>query len=132
MEKNNRDILSEKPYLKEMPYSVPEGYFEAFKANAAPYQAKSISLAGRLVPYISMAAMFIFLLTVGTLFLQKTSSPEMMTQEDYLVFSGDMMNTVGYEMEYGDQIADAEIANEDIINYLIYSGVTLEEIELSK
>lgn len=132
MEKNNRDILSEKPYLKEMPYSVPEGYFETFKANAAPYQAKSISLAGRLVPYISMAAMFIFLLTVGTLFLQKTTSPEMMTQEDYLVFSGDMMNTVGYEMEYGDQIADAEIANEDIINYLIYSGVTLEEIELSK
>ena len=132
MEDKRPDILNDIPQLRRQAYDVPEGYFEAFKANAAPYQAKSISLAGRLVPYISMAAMFIFLLTVGTLFLQKTTSPEMMTQEDYLVFSGDMMNAVGYEIEYGDQIADAEIANEDIINYLIYSGVTLEEIELSK
>lgn len=132
MEKIKRDILSEKPHLKEMPYSVPEGYFETFKANAVPYQAKEISLAGRLMPYVSMAAMFIFLLTVGTLFLQRSSSSDMMTPEDYIVFSGDMMNTVGYEMEYGSQIADAEIENEDIINYLIYSGVTVEEIELSK
>lgn len=132
MEDNKKDILIEKPHLKDNPYSVPEGYFEAFKANAASYQERKISLAGRLVPYISMAAMFIFLLTIGTLFLQKTSSPEMMTQEDYLVFSRDMMNTVGYELEYGDRIADAEIGNEDIINYLIYSGVTIEEIELSK
>jgi hypothetical protein len=31
-----------------------------------------------------------------------------------------------------DQIADAEIAAEDIIEYLIYSGITPEEIEIFK
>ena len=132
MERIKRDILIEKPELKDMPYSVPEGYFETFKAQMMPFQTKDVSLMGRFMPYVSMAAMFIVLVTVGTFFLQRTSSSEIMTQEDYIVFSGDMMNTVGYEMEYGSRIADAEIENEDIINYLIYSGVTVEEIELSK
>ena len=124
------DILAQEPKLKIMPYSVPEGYFETFKAEMKP--CVRMSLTDRLMPYVAMAAVFVFLVTVGTLFLQKTSPAEIMTQEDYLVFSGDMMNTVEYEMAYGSQIADAEIENEDIINYLIYSGVTVEEIELSK
>jgi hypothetical protein len=35
-------------------------------------------------------------------------------------------------MEYGDQLAEAEISDEDIINYLIYTGITAEHIEFSK
>jgi hypothetical protein len=35
-------------------------------------------------------------------------------------------------MEYGTQLAEAEVSDEDIINYLIYTGVTAEHIELSK
>ena len=55
-----------------------------------------------------------------------------MTEEDYILFSENMMNTIAYEMEYSDQLAEAEISDEDIINYLIYSGITAEEIELCK
>ena len=52
-----------------------------------------------------------------------------MTYEDYLVHS-DMLIEAEYEQD--TQIADATIAAEDIIEYLIYTGVTAEDIELSK
>lgn len=128
MEEMKRDILVEKPDLKQMPYIVPEGYFESFKAQAMDSHAKETSMMKRLMPYVSMAAMFLFLLTVGTLFLQKSSSSDEFTHEDFLVFSA-------YDTEYYDemyQIADAGIADEDIIEYLIYSGISAEAIELSK
>ena len=55
-----------------------------------------------------------------------------MTEEDYMMFSDNIMTTIAYEMEYGAQLAEAEISDEDIINYLIYSGVTPEHIEFAK
>ena len=55
-----------------------------------------------------------------------------MTEEDYVMFADNMMNTIAYEMEYGTQLAEAEVSDEDIINYLIYTGVSAEHIELSK
>ena len=55
-----------------------------------------------------------------------------MTEEDYVMFADNMMNTIAYEMEFGSQIAEADLSDEDIINYLIYTGVTAEHIELSK
>ena len=57
---------------------------------------------------------------------------EPMTEEDYVMFSDNMMNTIAYEMEYGTQLAEAKVSDEDIINYLIYTGVSAEHIELSK
>ena len=42
------------------------------------------------------------------------------------------MNTIAYEMDSEYKLADAEINDDDIINYLIYSGISAEEIELSK
>jgi hypothetical protein len=35
-------------------------------------------------------------------------------------------------MDSDYKLAEAEINDEDIINYLIYSGISAEEIELSK
>lgn len=125
-----RDILAAKPELKNMPYSVPEGYFETFKAQAVPYKEKEIGLVGRLMPYVAMAAVFVFLVTAGTFFLQRTSPAEEFTHEDFLVFSSGISNSEYYESM--NQIADADLAEEDIIAYLIYSGISAEEIELYK
>ncbi len=125
-----RDILAAKPELKKMPYSVPEGYFETFKAQAVPYKEKEIGLVGRLMPYVAMAAVFVFLVTAGTFFLQRTSPAEEFTHEDFLVFSSGISNSEYYESM--NQIADADLAEEDIIAYLIYSGISAEEIELYK
>lgn len=130
MESLKKDILASEPKLKNMPYNVPEGYYETFKAQINPYKEKEISLVVRLMPYAAMAAVFVFLVTVGTFFLQRTSPIDEFTQEDFLVFSSGISNTEYYESM--DHIADAGLADEDIIEYLIYSGISAEELELYK
>lgn len=131
MEKK-KDILRDCPELKQMPFTVPEGYFESFKAEAAKPMVHKVSFMNRFAPYAAMAAVFACLVTAGTFLLERTTPAYQMTEEDYMLFSDNMMNTITYEMEYGDQLAEAEISDEDIINYLIYSGITAEEIELYK
>lgn len=131
MKEKNRDILADNPKLKEQVYSVPDGYFSGFKAGMTPYASVEPSLARRLVPYLSMAAVFIFLVTAGTFFLQQTTPADEFTQEDFILYSSNISGIGLYEEET-DQLADAGIADEDIIEYLIYSGISAEEIELSK
>ncbi|MBQ2966124.1 MAG: hypothetical protein IJE11_03815 [Bacteroidales bacterium] len=128
----NNDILKySSDELKKMPYTVPEGYFEQVKAEISRSTAaeEGVSLWRKAVPYISVAATFLIMVSAGTFFLEKTTQQDGMTYEDYLVHS-DMLIEAEYEQD--TQIADATIAAEDIIEYLIYTGVTAEDIEQSK
>jgi hypothetical protein len=52
-----------------------------------------------------------------------------MTYEDYLVHS-DMLISTEYDNE--SYYAEANMAEEDIVEYLIYTGMSAEAIELSK
>ena len=130
MKEMTRDILKDNPQLRKPAHTVPEGYFAAFKDNMAPYQENQTTTFGRLVPYMSLAAAFIFLVTAGTFFLQRSTPAEEFTQEDFVMFSSNLTNTIYYEDT--DHLADAGIAEEDIIEYLIYSGISAEEVELAK
>lgn len=128
----NNDILKySSDELRKMPYTVPEGYFEQVKAEISRSTAaeEGVSMWRKAVPYISVAATFLIMVSAGTFFLEKTTQQDGMTYEDYLVHS-DMLIEAEYEQD--TQIADAAIADEDIIEYLIYTGVTAEDIELSK
>lgn len=118
--------------LREMPYSVPEGYFDGLRESllATGSSYKERSFAGKVMPYVSMAAAFLLLVTAGTFILERTTSSDTMTYEDYMVYS-DMM----IEHEYDDEelhVLANEVEDEDIVEYLIYTGVTAEVIELSK
>ena len=93
---------------------------------------RKIDFRARIAPYAAMAAVFIFMVTAGTFFLEKSVPEYQMTEEDYVMFSDNFMNAIAYEMEYGSALAEAELSEEDIINYLIYTGVTAEQIEFSK
>lgn len=129
----NKDILQDFKVLKENAFTVPEGYFDAARSRIRKHETtRKTGLWERMSPYAAIAAVFVFMVTAGTFFLEKTTRPTDMTQEDYIVFSDAMMNTVGYSIEYDSQIADAELGDEDIINYLIYMGISAEEIETSK
>lgn len=130
MKTDNKDILKENLKLKDMPFRVPEGYFDSFKREVCKQQASS--LWKRFAPYATVAASFLLIVSAGTFILEKTVSKELMSQEDYIIFSDNMMNTINYEMDTEYKLAEAEINEEDIINYLIYSGISAEEIELSK
>ena len=133
MTDTEKDILQE-PKLKKMPYSIPEGYFEKMKAEARKCTEPApmhISIWTRLAPYAGIAAMFLFILTLGKLFVGQqdadtagTLTEDISTYEDYLVFS-DIPDVYLNEPE-----TEAEgIADEDIIEYLIYIGATIEDIE---
>ena len=127
MKTNDTDILRDSPELKTMPFKTPEGYFDAFRESMCRPQPKVISLWNRLTPYAAVAAVFIFLVSAGTFILEHATPQQEMTQEDYILFSDNLMNIIEDEYEAEPQLADA-----DIIDYLIYSGITPEEIELSK
>ncbi|MBE6217900.1 MAG: hypothetical protein E7124_07645 [Bacteroidales bacterium] len=132
MKQIDMDIFQDSPELKKMPFSVPESYFDIRKAELKKPQAKKMSIWGRISPYAAVAAVFIFMVSAGTFFLEQTTPAQDMTEEDYLLFSDNMTISAIYEMEEDGQIAEAGIADEDIIEYLIYSGITAEEIENSK
>lgn len=130
--KQEKDILKDSLELKQTPFSVPDGYFDSFKAEAKKHMVRKLSFREMVMPYVAVAAVFIFLVTAGTFLLENSTPRYQMTEEDYVMFSDNMMTTIAYEMEYGEQYAEAYISDEDIINYLIYTGITTEDIELSK
>ena len=116
-----RDILNN-PELRKSPYTVPEGYFDSLRKEVSGYArpvAVKMSLWLKLAPLAAIAAMFIIMVTAGTFFLRSTSPEDEITQEDYIVFAGDYS-------------ADAGVSEDDIIEYLIYTGVSEDIIELSK
>ena len=123
--------------LRKCPYSVPEGYFESLKERAVKYSkpapAPVFQFKRILTTAVSMAAMFVLMVTVGTFLLENTTPEEDLTQEDYIVFSDGYFGLEMYDDDgLSEQYADASISDEDIVEYLIYTGVSEELIELSK
>ena len=120
--------------LRKCPYSVPEGYFDSLKERAMKYAQPAPVFQFKRVLYtaVSMAAMFILMVTAGTFFLKGVTSAEDLTEEDYMVFTDGYIDLELYDDGLSEQYADASITDEDIVEYLIFTGVSEELIELSK
>jgi len=130
MTKTDRDILRDIPQLKTTPFDVPDGYFDQLKQDLKAVRTPDVT---RVIPwkktiaYTAVAATFALLVATGALFLDKVSRSDF-TEEDYIVFSSSSTNILYYE--YDEYFADAEnIASDDIAEYLIYTGETIESIE---
>lgn len=131
MTQNKQDILTMRKDLKERPYGVPQGYFDSFKAEmTGKVVTRRTGQWKMLIPYIAIAASFALLIAGGSLMMRGAAETQM-SQEDYILFSDNMISAY-YEDEEFEQIAEAEMRDEDIIEYLIYIGVSPETIELSK
>jgi hypothetical protein len=136
MKDSERNIMYDDS-LRKCPYSVPEGYFESLKERAVKYSnpapAPVFQFKRILTTAVSMAAMFVIMVTAGTFLLENTTPEEDLTQEDYIVFSDGYFGLEMYDDGgLSEQYADASISDEDIVEYLIYTGVSEELIELSK
>lgn len=133
MKDSERNIMYDDS-LRKCPYSVPEGYFDSLKERAMKYAQPAPVFQFKRVLYtaVSMAAMFILMVTAGTFLLEKTTPTEDLTHEDYIVFTDGYIDLELYDDGLSEQYADAAISNEDIVEYLIYTGVSEELIELSK
>ena len=127
MKTQDNDILKQDGNLKEMPFSLPEGYMESLRKELKTIpqrNTKKISIFNRIIPYVSLAAAFAMIVTIGGFILEKTTQQDL-SYEDYIVFSDDMTNTLLYDTDelYADALSD-----DDIIEYLIYTGVEIEEL----
>ena len=128
---NNKDILMDQA-LKGNPYSTPEGYFDSFKVKAESFtrpKTVRVNIWQQMRSYVAVAALFIFMVTAGTFFLKKTTPMEDFDHEDYIVFSEGYYD-FGVDSENEEQYADADISADDIIEYLIYIGAEIDELEL--
>lgn len=139
MENMEKDILNSSPELKKMPFNVPEGYFDGLKREAlkcAEPKKVHISIWTRLAPYAAIAAMFLFILVLGKVFLrndpgESEAVEESADFEDYMVFAGGETDIAIHNIASG-QFAENSVEDEDIIEYLIYIGVSENDIEHSK
>lgn len=118
--KNERNILKDNTELKSTPFTVPEGYFEGLKAElkTIPKQQAKPAKIVKWQPFIrfaSIAAVVAALITAGAFFLGKDGEDAGFT-------------VIQEEANY---YADLQsLTEEDIIEYLISTGVELEDIEL--
>ena len=117
--KNEKHILKDNAELKSMPFTVPEGYFEGLKAElkTIPEQQMKPARVVKWKPFVrfaSIAAVMAALIAAGAFFLEKDGEDAGFTviQED------------------ANYYADLQsLTEEDIIEYLISTGVELEDIE---
>lgn len=132
--KTENDILRTLPELKKMPYSTPEGYFSSLKKELKEIPLPSeapVPFHSLLMKFVPVAASFALVVGLGVLFSSRSAVMPELSQEDFMVFSENYVNSIYYSQDDA-QIAEAELADEDIIEYLIYSGISAEAIELSK
>lgn len=119
-ETNMKDILDTKS-LKAMPYCTPEGYFDDLQSSLLQ---RTVKQTRRWPAYIAIAASFALLVAAGG-WLLRNNDPSDFSQEDYIVFSEEMTNTMMYEEEllYADAATE-----EDMIEYLIDTGTEIYEL----
>lgn len=114
--------------------STPEGYFENLqeRLSAIPQKqgtSKVSSNIRRFTPYLAYAASLAIMVAVGTTILRKTATPVM--QEDpyweYYSYLSGALDPDGY-YEFSEV---EDLSNEDIVNYLLASNVSLEQLAMS-
>ena len=111
---SRKDILKDSR-IKENAFTVPEGYFETLPSQLEAKREKvgKTSLTGRLVPYLAIAASFAIIAVTGTAVLRKTVTPA--------------AEEISFESYYA-QLADENLSEDDIVSYLLCSGISAEDI----
>ncbi len=131
------DILESKKELKKMPFSVPDGYFDEMQrqvmagiGTAARTPAKERTVSHILLRLTTAAAMLAAVVT-GTLSITRDRhlQKEQMLNDTffYTELMPNDMDILYEESSYG-YVADSDLSDEDIIDYLIYSGIPVEQL----
>ena len=111
MKTKERDIL-QNPSLKEMPFTTPDGYFAQLKTRVSvPAEREELPMWKKASPYIAIAASLVFLIAAAGFFFEKEELQKKTQEESYVL------------AEAGSMTED------DIIEYLISTGVEVEELE---
>ena len=110
-------------------HNVPEGYFENLQTrlSAIPQQHSAVTPWVRMRPYLAMAAAFAAMVVGGTALLRSTARPaSVLSDEDLFSYAQLIPRTDPYMIYDESAQAEESYSEEDIINYLIETGVSLE------
>ncbi len=139
------DVLKSEKKLREMPFSVPDGYFDGLQcrimAKAGSTACGHRSERGRNLPHRLLqtvtAAAMLSAVVAGSLSISSTSRERIRQEEQmlndaffYTELMPNDMDILYEESNYG-YVADSDLSEEDIIDYLIYSGIPVEELNES-
>lgn len=121
-----KDILEKvgKPSMK-----VPDGYFDSLKSRLETIPSRESSRRldwGKVRPYLALAASFAAVLIIGNSVLRHTVSRDTDSFESSYV---EMISFTSPSTIYNVLESEVEeITDEDVINYLIESGVNPERV----
>lgn len=131
------DILDSNKHLKDIPFGIPDGYFDSLEENVMS-RAVSARTSGRraeirhIVMRVSAAAAVAAAIVLGSISVPKhiRSEKDKEQMENDSFFYTELMPVSGTaDVLYGSDnsyIADTDLSDEDIIDYLIYSGIPVE------
>lgn len=145
--------MTEIKNIKSFPYKVPDGYFDKLqnRLSAIPRESllqseskplqddtstgkeMALSFWNKFKPYLALAACFAIAVTLGSFILTKTAGNTKAPQGSYEnILYADMIPVTNPYMIYGEGGNTAnnnEVTDDDIENYLIASGTTVEHLE---
>lgn len=121
-----------------MPFKVPDGYFDRVQLRAmntarGKDTGQRSGLSRRLLRITTAAAMLAAAVTGGLSITRNRTLYEEQMLDEAFFYAELMPNDTGIlygEDSYG-YIADSDISDEDIIDYLIYSGIPVEQLNES-
>ena len=112
---------------------TPEGYFEDLQARLSeiPARKQQVSPVRRIAPYFAYAASLVVAVMLGNALLRKTASPVEDDGWTYVSYLADALDPDGAALfdETGwDGEEESSLSEEDIINYLIADGISVEHL----
>lgn len=129
-----KDILEN---IGNATFKVPEGYFESLQERLGRIPSGQDSLDGgiwtKVRPYVALAACFLVAFAIGTAILRTTASrtdPDQLYKETIFAEMVSVPQPEAYF--FGLEEETSTLSNEDIINFLIDTGVSAEQIEFTR
>ena len=122
---------------KRTDISIPEGYFENLRSSLSEIPRKEAERASaapkgirRLAPYAAFAASIAVAVMLGNFILQRTVVPQEDDGWTYLSYLTQALDPDGAALVDEAAWEDEEgiLSEEDIINYLLADGITVEHL----
>jgi len=121
--KSNFDIPDS---LRQMPYSVPEGYFDNLSETVLRRIPSRKPAVLRFAPYAAVAAAAVL---AALLFFRPSTLAEELADDSYAY--ADIIPQTDPDAIWYSQASEDGLSDDDIINYLLFTGVDAETLEVT-
>lgn len=119
--------------MSDRMFKVPENYFEDLERRLMGIpdaETKKVSPWTRVTPYLALAASFAAIVISATVILKSTAGSvrDSSVYEDYIELAALVPRTAPYSIYDKSFDEEEESTYDDVVEYLIHSGVSLESI----